>query len=93
MVMVANRIAGHMPAKKTTPDDTFRGRFANRLNELRAGRDVEKIVKAIARAGYKISRATYYNWEAATNEPPMSALPAIAKALGAKSIADLFPRD
>jgi transcriptional regulator with XRE-family HTH domain len=91
--MVANRMRGSMPAKKETPDDTYRGRFANRLHELRAGRDVPKIVKALAKAGCKISRATYYNWESAASEPPFSALPAIAKVLGVKSIADLFPND
>lgn len=90
MVAAVTRMRGNMPPKKDTPDD-YRGRFANRLNELRAGRDVEKIVKALAKAGCKISRATYYNWESAASEPPFNALPYLAKVLGAKSITDLFP--
>lgn len=93
MAATAIKMRGSMPPKKDTPDDSFRGRFANRLNELRAGRDVEKIVKALNKAGCKISRATYYNWESAATEPPFSALPALAKVLGAAHVGDLFPHD
>ncbi len=81
-----------LPAKIEPDRSTYSGKFAARLCELRAGRDVERIVKAIERAGFdRCGRATYYNWEAGKTDPPIDALPALAKALGVKQVADLFP--
>jgi len=80
-----------MPAKKPVPQTSYSGRFAENLRTLRAGRDVDKILASIERAGFKrCSKATYYNWEAGKTDPPISALPAIARALGVE-VSDLFP--
>lgn len=80
-----------MPAKKPVETDTYSGRFAVRLHSLRAGRDVDRIVSAIKRAGFdRCSKATYYNWEGGVYDPPIDALPALAKALGV-SVPELFP--
>lgn len=82
---------GRMPAKIDPDESTYRGKFAARLYELRAGRDVEKIVKEIRKRWTRVSIGTYYNWEGGKTDPPIAALPAIAKALGAKSVGELFP--
>jgi transcriptional regulator with XRE-family HTH domain len=80
-----------MPAKKPVPQTTYNGRFADNLRKLRAGRDVDKILAAIERAGFsRCSKATYYNWEGGVTDPPIAALPALAKALGV-SVPELFP--
>lgn len=79
-----------MPAR-IPPTNDYRGRVSQLWSHLRAGRDVAEVVKAIRKAGYgKCGIATYYNWEAGRTDPPLEALPAIAKALGVK-VADLFP--
>ena len=80
-----------VPAKKDVDQSTYRGRFAARLFLLRAGRDVERIIAGIERAGFdKCGKSTYYSWESGRTEPPLDALPALAKALGVK-IEDLLP--
>lgn len=86
-----NRRATKMPAKIPVPQTSYSGRFAERLRELRAGRDVDKMIDRIAKAGFKrCSKATYYNWEGGVTDPPIEALPALAKALGV-AIRELFP--
>ena len=90
MVAAANKLVGSMPAKKEIDTSTYRGRFAARLRELRAGRDVKALVKKMAKLDCSISVATYYNWEAATFDPPIQAIPVLAKVLGV-AIAELFP--
>lgn len=90
--MVAVMKMGRMPAKKDADTSTYRGRFAARLFSLRAGRDVDRIIAAIERAGFdKCGKSTYYSWESGRTEPPFEALPALAKALG-YDIAELFPK-
>jgi transcriptional regulator with XRE-family HTH domain len=80
-----------MPAKKPVDVKLYSGRFAARLHELRAGRDVDKIVSRISSAGFsRCSRATYYNWEGGITDPPIDAMPALAKALGV-TVPELFP--
>jgi hypothetical protein len=80
-----------MPAKIPVPQTSYSGRFAERLRTLRAGRDVDKILAAIERAGFKrCSKATYYNWEGGVTDPPIEALPALAKALGV-TVPEMFP--
>ena len=80
-----------VPARIEPDEDSYRGRFSARLFTLRKHRDVAEIVKAVRKAGFsKVTRSTYYNWEGGKTDPPIAALPAIAKALGVK-IADLFP--
>jgi transcriptional regulator with XRE-family HTH domain len=89
MAVKENRRA--MPAKKPVEQTTYNGRFAERLRELRDGRDVDAIIATIHKAGFKrCSKATYYNWEGGVYDPPIAALPALAKALGV-SIPELFP--
>lgn len=79
-----------VPARKEPDAETYRGRVSRHWIQLRAGRDVEAVAAAVRKAGVKCSRATYYNWESGETDPPIAALPAIAKALGVK-VADLFP--
>lgn len=80
-----------MPARKPVNEKLYSGRFADRLRELRGERDVDRILAAIAKAGFgRCSKATYYNWEGGITEPPIDALPALAKALGV-TVPELFP--
>lgn len=79
-----------MSPARQEPTKDFRGRVSQLWIHLRAGRDVEKIAAAVRKAGCKCSKATYYNWESGETDPPISAYPAIAKALGVQ-VADLFP--
>lgn len=89
-MVTQDKLSGSMPAKKEIDTSTYGGRFAARLRELRAGRDVMKIVASLKRSGHEIGRATYYNWESAAYDPPLNVLPALAKALGCK-VSELFP--
>lgn len=84
------KMAGSMPAKKEIDLTTYRGRFAARLRELRGDKDVMKIVASLKKSGHEIGRATYYNWESATTDPPLNVMPALAKALHCK-LSQLFP--
>ncbi len=80
-----------MPAPKPISLDTYRGRVAARLRKLRNGRDVERLVGAMAKAGFEIRTSrTYYNWERGDTDPPIEAFPSLAKALRV-SVHDLFP--
>lgn len=79
------------PARKEPDESTYRGRVSRLWIALRAGRDVDDIAKAVRKAGHKCSKATYYNWETGVTDPPIAALPAIAKALSVQ-VADLFPK-
>lgn len=83
-------MVGSMPAKKEIDTSTYRGRFATRLRELRSDKDVAKILKSLEKSGHAIGRATYYNWESATTDPPLNAIPSLAKALGV-TVSELFP--
>src|SRR5688572_11183050 len=70
-----------VPARNEPSEKTYRGRVSRLWFALRDGRDVDSLVKAIKRHGFgRVSKATYYNWEAGTTDPPIDALPAIAKA-------------
>lgn len=90
MPLLQTKLAGSMPAKKEVDTSTYRGRFAVRMRQLRAGRDVSQVLKVLKKSGHEISRATYYNWESATYDPPLDILPSLAKAFGVKLI-ELFP--
>ena len=84
------RHGADVPAR-LPPDKSYRGRVSRIWIDLRNGRDVGGIVAAIKRAGYeRVSIGTYYNWEGGKTDPPISALPAIARALGV-TVAELFP--
>ena len=86
----AVRLSGAAVPARIPPDKSYRGRVSRVWIDLRNGREVEKIVAAIKRAGYeRVSIGTYYNWESGKTDPPICALPAIAKALGVK-VSDLL---
>ncbi len=89
-MVAAMKLSGSMPAKKEPDLTTYRGRFAARLRELRGDKDVAAVLKSLEKSRHGIGRATYYNWEAAATDPPLNALPALAKALGC-TVHDLFP--
>lgn len=80
----------NVPAR-LPPTNDYRGRISQLWQHLRAGRKALAIVAKIRKSGVKCSLATYYNWEAGNTDPPLSALPAIAKALGVQ-VSDLFPK-
>ncbi len=77
-------------AKKEIDTSTYRGRFAAQLYAVRAGRDVATVVAALKKAGIKIGKSAYYHWESGFSEPPMNALPVIAKCWGV-TVPELFP--
>ena len=67
------------PRKRKEVDvSTFEGRFALRLRKLRekAGLTPEQAAEALG-----VSRATYFNWEAASNYPHIKQLAQIAEIL------------
>lgn len=67
------------PARKQPDKDTYSGRFAIRLRELRekAGLTVEEVVEQM-----EIPRRTYYNWESSISVPPLEVFPELAAVLG-----------
>ncbi|MGN6545458.1 MAG: helix-turn-helix transcriptional regulator [Aureliella sp.] len=81
------------PAPKRPDDAKYSGRFAIHLRALReaAGLTGQDAAKAITKAGYKVAQRSYYAWEAAQNEPPLDAFPALAKVFKLKKIGDLLP--
>ena len=81
------------PAAKPPDASTYSGRFAARLRQLReqTGMTGQEAVAAINAAGFQVKQTTYYNWESGRSEPPLNAVPAIAQALGLKSVRVLFP--
>lgn len=80
---------------KQIDNSSYSGRFAERLRSLRekAGLSVDEVIEAMAADGYKVARRSFYNWELATNTPPLDAFPAIAKALGLKTARNLLPEN
>lgn len=79
--------------KKNSDLSTYAGRFAARLRALRekTGKTVEQVVADMAAEGYTVARRSFYNWEQATNSPPIESFPAIARALELKTIRSLLP--
>lgn len=70
--------------KKNAVDrKTYSGRVAIRIRDARerAGLDVPTVAKAMTRAGYEISPSTLYGWENGTRQPPLDAMPFLARAL------------
>lgn len=80
------------PAPKKPDESTYSGRFAARLRKLREKRGLtgQEAAEAVTNAGYAVAQRSYYAWEAAQNEPPLDAFPAIARAFGLR-IRDLLP--
>ena len=73
--------------RKEVDAKMYSGRFAIRLRILRekAGFAAEDIAQLTG-----IPKKTIYNWEAGISQPPVDALPILAKAYGVR-IRTLFP--
>ena len=74
--------------KKDVDTDTYRGRFAVRLTELRKKAKLS-VDELAAKTG--INRAIIYDWESARKCPTIERFPELAKALGLKSTQKLLP--
>ncbi|MBP3532563.1 MAG: helix-turn-helix transcriptional regulator [Thermoguttaceae bacterium] len=76
------------PARKELDMDTYSGRFAARLKELRlkAKLTPEEVAEAL-----DVSTRTVYSWESARSFPNVDLLPRIAETLKLKAVAKLFP--
>ena len=76
------------PARKEPDTSTYPGRFAVRLRALRekAGLTHEQVAEAVG-----VTVTTYYRWESGENFPKPELFPALAFALGLKTIRNLFP--
>ena len=81
-------------ALKELQMDTYSGRFAARLRELRlaTGLTGQQMSQALRDAGYESSQRAYYNWEAGDHSPPIDALPYLAELFGLSSPRELFPQ-
>jgi len=68
---------------------TYSGRFAVRLRALRekSGMSVPELSRKTV-----IPKLTLYRWEQADRDPPLNALPILAKALGV-SVRALMPKE
>ena len=78
------------PARKQPDTETYAGRFAVHIRELRLkkGLSVEELAE---KSG--IPPTTIYNWERARNSPLVHQLPDLAKGLGFRDIGKLFPKE
>lgn len=76
------------PARKEPNMETYSGRFAARLKELRlkAKLTPEEVAEAL-----DVSTRTIYSWESARSFPNVDLLPRIAETLKLKAVAKLFP--
>ncbi len=81
------------PAAKDPDSTTYSGRFAQRLRALREKKGLtgQQLVQHLNAAGLNIGQTTYYNWESGRSEPPLDALPVLAKLLGLSGPRLLFP--
>ena len=81
------------PAAKEPDQSTYGGRFAARLRTLRekAGLTIDQFIEKVAQSGYKVGKSTAYHWESGRTDPPLDAFPAIATALGLKTVRRLLP--
>lgn len=83
-----------MSPATTQPDkSTYSGRFAARLRELREKRKltVQEAAQLVRDSGHELTDRAFYNWESGKYFPPTNALPAIAAAMGVKTVGGLFP--
>ncbi len=76
------------PARKEPNMETYSGRFAARLKELRlkAKLTPEEVAESVG-----VSTRTVYSWESARSFPNVELLPKISETLGLKAVAKLFP--
>ncbi len=81
------------PARKEIDMSTYRGRWANRVRNLRLelGYTAAEVVERMEKFGYPVTLTSYYKWETNQREPDWDAMPALAKSLKVK-IVDLFPK-
>ena len=78
------------PARKAPNMETYSGRFAARLKELRlkAKLTVEQTAESVG-----VSANTIYSWEASRTFPDVDLLPKIAFSLNLKDVSKLFPKE
>lgn len=76
------------PARKEPNMETYSGRFAARLKELRLK---AKVTPEEVAAALGVSVRTVYSWESARSFPNVDLLPRIAEVLRLKTVAKLFP--
>lgn len=84
-----------MPRPQVSPStDTYRGRFAARLRELREkrGKSVDEFLASLNAAGVTVSKAAVYSWETGARVPSLDDLPTIADVLGV-SVRTLMPAE
>jgi len=76
------------PARKEPDANTYSGRFAIRLKQLRekAGLTVPELAERVG-----ISAKTIYNWESGRSEPCQNYYPILSESLGLKNIRSLIP--
>lgn len=76
------------PARKELDMDTYSGRFAARLKELR---EKAKITAKEAASRLGVSETTVFFWESGTRQPKISDLPKIAEAYSLRKTRDVLP--
>ncbi len=84
-----------MPARKALNMDTFEGKLAHRLYELRekSGLTQEQVAeKCSVSEKRSVSKNMVFQWENGRSLPPLRRLPMIAKIYGVK-VRDLMPED
>ncbi len=90
------RKGADVPRPPKEPDtSTYNGRVAARLRELRAkrGLSVEALMDNLAQHGLTVNRSLVYAWENGSKLVHPNHYPAIAAALGCKSVRQFLPDD
>ena len=87
MVAVARQNRRVMPAKKPVPTDTYSGRIAARLRELREakGWTVAELAERLNRSlpkDMRVANSTLHGWDAGTRKVDPDYYPAIAATFG-----------
>ena len=84
-----------MPREKKINTATYSGRVSARIRALRLerGLDMERLRDALNRLGFRIKLSTLYGWENGNKRPNPDKYPALAKALGCKSVRDFLPEN
>ena len=82
-----------VPARKPSDTTTYSGRIGARVRKLRTDNDmsVEGLRDALRRRGVELSISMVYAIENGSRSVDVNHLPAIAAALGCKSVLDILP--
>ena len=83
------------PAPLPPDQQSYTGRFASRLRELRQknGLTVPDVVADLQSMGFKATQTSVYNWESGRAVPPLDVFPLLAKALKLRTVRAILPRD